>query len=606
MAPAKAPSKVPPKKPSGGGLPEDLKRLQEEVLAGLDPGPDSGSEEGGDGPKAPPEDEAEVTEALVLDAAGERRIEDVCQLVLRERNFESLATSRALDFSRLAGLEVLSLSHNRLKDIRPLAAVVSLVEVNLNFNCIVDLSPLFECELLEKLFAANNEIESVAGLDEGCPNLREVSLFANHVSDAQEVLRTLQGLPELRALDIGGNACCEGPSQRYALLQALPLLESLDGQLLGGLDRRLASDFFEGAGRGDDETGEGPTEEKKPATPEPPQLPRGLPQRPGTAPALLSSKPPPLPPSSGSVAAAALAPLLPGQRLRSARANRMDDMLTGSREASPEADAGGLPSFSAQRLDTCDPERVLRALRAHAGALRERLISQRAERENLRFQMTLLQRDKREAKPAQLRERVELLEAENRSGSAVESERLQLQGRLAEVERQLSELPVAAAAAEAGPPPKADDEDEDVVAELRWENQLLAKRLDSTARYAEQLHQEFLRARLQSSQRRQLEAASSRPSTSAGAAADGLSSVTEGGDGEGDEDPEIAKLLGENEATLRRLRGEVRDTATAMARRGQEALAPAPPGPGKRGTQSAVDVLTIGDGAPDVEWHAAR
>merc|ERR1712066_1146749 len=56
-----------------------------------------------------------------------------------------------------------------------------------------------------------------------------------------------------------------------------------------------------------------------------------------------------------------------------------------------------------------------------------------------------------------------------------------------------------------------DDVDEDeIVAELRWENKLLAKRLQQLTRTGEQTHQEMLRAQLQSGLKKDADAAATR------------------------------------------------------------------------------------------------
>merc|ERR1712060_50994 len=71
-------------------------------------------------------------------------------------------------------------------------------------------------------------------------------------------------------------------------------------------------------------------------------------------------------------------------------------------------------------------------------------------------------------------------------------------------------------------------------------------------------------------------------------------------------DPEIAKLLVDNEESLRQIRCEVRDTATAMGkpRKGDTSREVQNFAPAARRGRSTVDVLTIGEGtAGDSEWH---
>ncbi|CAJ1338593.1 unnamed protein product [Effrenium voratum] len=124
---------------------------------------------------------AELSENAVLVASGEDSVEEVRHLVFRFQRLSSLRSPGTVDFARLQSLEVLSLSHNQLRDIQPLSTLTTLSEVNLNFNQIQDLSPLFECQQLSKAFVAHNQVESIAGL-ESCKQLQELSLLANRLT----------------------------------------------------------------------------------------------------------------------------------------------------------------------------------------------------------------------------------------------------------------------------------------------------------------------------------------------------------------------------------------------------------------------------------------
>jgi len=572
------------------GLREDLRRLQAEILEGLDSEEDSPRDSG---PAAPLGD---LTEEGVLAAAGEggERIEEVSQLVLRERNLRSLMTPGSVDFAQLVSLEVLSLSHNLLEDIGPLSVLSSLVEVNLNFNNISDLSPLYECELLEKLFASHNCVASVAGLDVGCPRLRELSLFANRLTDAQELLTMLRGLPELRVLDVGQNECSASPAQRYTLLQELPSLERLDGKGLSVLDQRLASAFF--AGQGDDAS----------------QV-----SRPVTAPSVCARPRPPLPPTAASGVAQLVGPL-PGQKLRSSRANRIDDMLVRSREPSPEVmDGSTIPVLNPQEIDLRDPQAALRVLTAHSQALRRRLGTLQMERDSLRFQIRCLRQDGQEAQPDHIREQVARLETENRNLVAVEDEREQLQARLGVVERELGAIDAPHDAW--GPPSIVADPD--ILAQLRWENRLLEKRYYRMKRYNEQVRHGLLSARLKTCEGLGNGKVSSYSAAFNTTAAVGALAKQPRAEEAGAEavDIELEELIAENESRLGKLRGELRETITASGRReklqppprvggagASVKQAPRPRGGGKGATETgSVDVLTIDGGGlgRDVEWH---
>lgn len=597
-------------------------------------------------PRTTKESAVVLTEAVFLAAAAEGAldavdsVEGVTQLLFRSRGLKSLSAPGTLDLFRLAGsLETLSLSHNQLSDLQPLSALASLVEINLNFNKVTDLSPLFECQLLERLFASSNEIVSISGLDARCKKLRELSLFGNRLEDSSAFLKTLQGLPELRRLDAAQNPCTSGPSHRYRLFETLPKLETLDGQKVGSFDKSMAKGFFEEASK----------DASVPGTPSKSMLMEDFSSsgpvaasptsRPDTAPAACS-RPPLLPgksgmlsgpsgsPVAGSGGGLSLTPLL-GQKLRSTRANRFDEVLTQSRDPSPDPDSG-------------NPAGTLRVLKAHAENLKGQLETLQMERDNLRYQVKLVERDNYEATPVWLKERVELLELEVRAAPAVMSERDSLKARLAEVEHALAEVDRQAMAAPSSSssrpgakgietvPEHGADDDEDLMEELSWEGKLLEKRLERARQYAGKLKQELLRAQLQSAHLRASPPQSAgkaslgqsgtslasrisddaskqsfpaRPGTGlkgtiADVCASGVTGVAE--EDLEDEDPEVAELLRANEARLRQMRDDMRDTATAIARGTFQAQTASPALP-----QEGVDVLRLGegDGSEDQEWH---
>eukprot|EP00435_Cladocopium_sp_Y103_P062452 s598_g24.t1 len=174
-----------------------------------------------------------LSENSVLVASGEDSVEEVRHLVYRFQRLANLNCPGTVDFGKMQLLEVLSLSHNQLRDLTPLSALVSLSEVNLNFNQIEDLSPLFDCLQLTKVFAAHNYISSVAGLQK-CQQLQELSLFANALGKdgeaVQELLSTLSELPQLRSLDLAENGPALGGTTSSSVREALPQLQLLDGE----------------------------------------------------------------------------------------------------------------------------------------------------------------------------------------------------------------------------------------------------------------------------------------------------------------------------------------------------------------------------------------
>jgi len=221
----------------------------------------------------------------------------------------------------------------------------------------------------------------------------------------------------------------------------------------------------------------------------------------------------------------------------------------------------------------------------------------------------MLQRDGHDADPKRLKERIALLEVENRNMHAVQNEHAQLQTRFAELERELKacdassriESDAGTASSVSGRDAEhAESDRDDLLFQLRWENRLLEKRLKRLTEYSNQLSEDAMRARLQSSRRRRGESGSG-STTSSSCGLQVSSSLA----GSGVQD--LQRLLSENDASIRHLRGEVRDTATALARNGSNPSKPIlssrTDGSGKKG---AVDVLCIGGGSDgqDVEWHA--
>lgn len=278
----------------------------------------------------------------------------------------------------------------------------------------------------------------------------------------------------------------------------------------------------------------------------------------------------------------------------------MDDVL--SREPSPE---DGTISLDTHQLDLREPRRALQMLAVHSEKLQQRLTTVQMDRENLRFQVRLLQQGHNDDQPERLRERLRHLEVENRSVGAVEGEHSQLKARIAEVERELESLegraPTAASATGAsstsGPSRAATDTSEEALDELRWENRLLHKRLLRLQRYSEDLQQDALRARLKSACRSRGEEPmlADRNGETAFCSAGSTSGAT------------LEELVAGNETMLLQLRCEVRDTATALARRGQqEQVSPTGRRPAGADEEGVVDVLTLSDlaaGGDDVECH---
>ena len=100
----------------------------------------------------------------------------------------------------LTHLTGLSLWNNQVTDVSPLSSLTALIYLNLADNRVRDLSPLANLKSLEVLDLFDNEVENVVPLA-GLENLRELILTDNHVGD----LNPLTGLTELRTVLLKGN-----------------------------------------------------------------------------------------------------------------------------------------------------------------------------------------------------------------------------------------------------------------------------------------------------------------------------------------------------------------------------------------------------------------
>ena len=188
---------------------------------------------------AAPAAEVSLTEADLLDLAGESELEAVSTLILREQEITSLDPAL---FGRLSACEILSLSNNAICSLAPCSSMLQLQVLNINFNRISDLRPLAQCVELRQLFASNNKISSITALGR-CMRLSSLSLFRNQLSSLDAAINVLRTLSSLTELDLGSNPCALGPPYRHRLVRELNL-KTLDGDSLTELDADLAADFF--------------------------------------------------------------------------------------------------------------------------------------------------------------------------------------------------------------------------------------------------------------------------------------------------------------------------------------------------------------------------
>lgn len=125
-------------------------------------------------------------------------LDKIKSLVLREQDLYTFESTDSLKLHELASIELLSLSHNFISSLQPLAELDSLQELNLNNNRVYDVTPLAELTALTSLYLNNNKVRDVAPLTK-LPVLQLLHLYNNQVpySEKEVVLGLAAHLVEL-------------------------------------------------------------------------------------------------------------------------------------------------------------------------------------------------------------------------------------------------------------------------------------------------------------------------------------------------------------------------------------------------------------------------
>ena len=152
-----------------------------------------------------------------LDGAFGQNLGPNCrQLSISTNNIDRLTGLTGLD-----GLEILSAGRNCIKRLDGIEAVAA---------------------TLQELWVSYNTLEKLAGA-ERCPNLRVLYASNNKIKDWAEVER-LAPLEHLDDLLLVGNPLCGDDAKAYrtGVLQRLPRLKKLDGQLVTDDERNAAKE----------------------------------------------------------------------------------------------------------------------------------------------------------------------------------------------------------------------------------------------------------------------------------------------------------------------------------------------------------------------------
>lgn len=131
--------------------------------------------------------------------------------------------------TRLTALEQLVASANSIRHADPIFACQHLLHAGLAYNHISTLVSL-EQEGSTDSNSASSSSRSDGAVLASC-QLMSLDLAHNDITDLPSILQQLSQLPKLRALHLRGNPVSLLPAYKSAVLQHLPQLVYLDGQV---------------------------------------------------------------------------------------------------------------------------------------------------------------------------------------------------------------------------------------------------------------------------------------------------------------------------------------------------------------------------------------
>ncbi len=146
--------------------------------------------------------EAKHTVEVLLKQAGTTEC-DAANRKLSSLTELSLSDNKISDIKPLESLTKLTelwLFKNRINDIKPLESLTNLADLNLSYNEISDIKPLESLTNLTKLYLSDNEISDIKPL-ESLTNLDELWLSDNEISD----IKPLESLTKLTLLNLINN-----------------------------------------------------------------------------------------------------------------------------------------------------------------------------------------------------------------------------------------------------------------------------------------------------------------------------------------------------------------------------------------------------------------
>ena len=174
-------------------------------------------------PEAPAEPPASKPRLLTMRLIAERCLDKA------ER--EQLGAEESAE--RVIGLTHLRLDRLRIGSMDGLELCNGATHIHLQHNLLREIESLDFFNALQFLVLANNQLEALDGLAH-LGTLQYLDVSANNIADAPVAKLP----PNLKALDLHDNPCCEAPGHRARLVAGLERLFALDGVDVSPSERR--------------------------------------------------------------------------------------------------------------------------------------------------------------------------------------------------------------------------------------------------------------------------------------------------------------------------------------------------------------------------------
>ncbi|EAR92756.1 hypothetical protein TTHERM_00323000 (macronuclear) [Tetrahymena thermophila SB210] len=185
-----------------------------------------------------------LTSKFILEYTGYEKIEQVDQLFLRNKNLLYLKDTDQLDWSEFMDLQYLVVAHNPLlENIDCISSIPNhnLLQLNLEYNNIEDITPIFHHTQLQVLYLNGNRITSIQGINI-LSQLKTLALMKNKIKGFENTLNTLCMLSNLEELELEQNPVSSRFNYKYDLLWKLKL-KKLDGEEVTDIDLELSRAF---------------------------------------------------------------------------------------------------------------------------------------------------------------------------------------------------------------------------------------------------------------------------------------------------------------------------------------------------------------------------